>query len=90
MKIRGWHLNAFLAFLLAAFLGTFFLNPGPADCQGVESSHKKIVADLKKRISELQEGNALLMENLLNCVEENNELRQKTRKKYSQIQQTAT
>ena len=85
MKIRSWHLNAFLTFLLTTFLGPFFLDPRPANCQEIESSNKKIVTDLKKRISELQEGNALLMENLVNCVGENNELRQKTGKKVQKL-----
>jgi outer membrane murein-binding lipoprotein Lpp len=50
---------------------------GSGNSQKNDSLSKKNVQELKKRIAELQEGNALLMENLMNCVDENDQLKQK-------------
>jgi predicted RNase H-like nuclease (RuvC/YqgF family) len=84
MKIKIQHHNLFSIFSLVIFLTSSFMGQGPANGQEAESSYRKMVPELKKRISELQEGNALLMENLINCVEENDALKQTLEKK-SQI-----
>jgi hypothetical protein len=49
---------------------------GQADGSNRESVHQRIKY-LEKRVTELEDVNALLMENLTNCVEENEELRRR-------------
>lgn len=77
MKIEIRHLNLLLGFLWVIFLSCPHMVSGSGNSQKNDSLSKKNVQELKKRIAELQEGNALLMENLMNCVDENDQLKQK-------------
>lgn len=57
------------------------MGSGIAHSQEIGPSDQKELSELKEKIFQLQEGNALLMENLINCTEENEDLKQKLEKK---------
>ena len=81
MKRKIRHHNLFLSFFSVIFLISSPMGSGTAHGQETGPSDPKEVSELKERIFQLQEGNALLMENLMNCIEENDDLKLKLEKK---------
>ena len=81
MKTKVRHHNFFVSFFSVIILISSPMGSGIAHSQEIGPSDQKELSELKEKIFQLQEGNALLMENLINCTEENEDLKQKLEKK---------
>lgn len=73
--------STFLPIIFFGFVITCALIPSYSSGQGESVAVRQKIESLEKQLLELQEGTALLMENLANCAEENEILRSRLEKK---------